>query len=425
MPVPSATTALDAALHTVAAGHQAARLVSSLLTDDDPPLVVAVVGPSGVGKSTLVNHLAGGRVTDVGVLRPTTREAKEWLSPDRSLRLIDAPPCDQVPDLGLAPIHAADLAVVVTSQSRYADAATWSCLRQARETGIPVVIVVNRLGEAVADIITYDVADRAGEERVIAVHDGTIDADLAALRTLLDAAAADVASVRSLRRYHTAAPAAAAVRGLALELRIENERVAVLADAVEDAATTTSIPIAELAPAAAGGADELTDLACAAVDRTARSSTTALAEVWESLGLAAPRSDRLTSMRFEDIAAIEGWRTGTEASLAAAIRPRLLVRLAGDRIGDEAWRLAVDRERPVRGWMRFGLGAGADELRAERGGALAALLADRVAARLEIFTAAVPRTADADPDRLEALAGKLEDDHPPAPTPGFLIGAAV
>ena len=43
--------------------------------DLDAPLLVAIVGPTGSGKSSLLNTLAGKPVSRTGVLRPTTRDA--------------------------------------------------------------------------------------------------------------------------------------------------------------------------------------------------------------------------------------------------------------------------------------------------------------------------------------------------------------
>ncbi|NHA01027.1 hypothetical protein G5V59_17170 [Nocardioides sp. W3-2-3] len=63
------------------------------LAEPDAPAVVVVGGPTGVGKSTLVNTLVGQPVTVPGTLRPTTRSAvlvhhpddAGWFAPERLL----------------------------------------------------------------------------------------------------------------------------------------------------------------------------------------------------------------------------------------------------------------------------------------------------------------------------------------------------
>src|SRR6476620_5622166 len=59
----------------------------------DAPLLAVVGGSTGAGKSTLVNSLVGSRVTEPGVLRPTTRspvlvhhpDDAHWFGQDRIL----------------------------------------------------------------------------------------------------------------------------------------------------------------------------------------------------------------------------------------------------------------------------------------------------------------------------------------------------
>src|SRR5215207_2406814 len=59
----------------------------------DAPLLAVVGGSTGAGKSTLVNSLVGTRVTETGVLRPTTRSPvlvhhpadADWFGQDRLL----------------------------------------------------------------------------------------------------------------------------------------------------------------------------------------------------------------------------------------------------------------------------------------------------------------------------------------------------
>src|SRR4051812_18729086 len=41
----------------------------------DSPIVVLLLGPTGAGKSSILNAIAGSAVSRAGVIRPTTREA--------------------------------------------------------------------------------------------------------------------------------------------------------------------------------------------------------------------------------------------------------------------------------------------------------------------------------------------------------------
>ncbi|WP_086561927.1 dynamin family protein [Streptomyces africanus] len=167
------------------------------LRDPEAPLLAVVGGSTGAGKSTLVNSLVGRRVSEAGVLRPTTRtpvlvchpEDHHWFSgmrvlpdltrvwvpqqdatedlllpgedPARVLRvetaetlapglaLLDAPDIDSLVSdnrvLAAELICAADIWIMVTTAARYADAVPWHMLRTAKEYDVTLVTVLDRV----------------------------------------------------------------------------------------------------------------------------------------------------------------------------------------------------------------------------------------------------------------------------------------
>ena len=152
-------------------GHVRVRAASL-----DAPLVVLLVGPTGAGKSTIFNTIAGRALSSTGVLRPTTRVAVVLVHPDDQtallagaldqlppdqlrlvtddaiapgLALIDAPDIDSLEHANRALtdrlVEAADLCVFVTTATRYADQVPWTVLSRVHERGLPLLVVVNRM----------------------------------------------------------------------------------------------------------------------------------------------------------------------------------------------------------------------------------------------------------------------------------------
>ncbi|MFD7939096.1 dynamin family protein [Streptomyces sp. NPDC048253] len=176
------------------------------LKQPDAPMLVVVGGSTGAGKSTLVNSLVGQRVSEAGVLRPTTRtpvlvchpEDHHWFSGMRvlprltrvwaphqesaddlllpgedgrhvlrietadtlppGLALLDAPDIDSlVADnrvLAAELICAADIWVMVTTAARYADAVPWHLLRTAKEYDAMLVTVLDRVPHQVVSEVS-------------------------------------------------------------------------------------------------------------------------------------------------------------------------------------------------------------------------------------------------------------------------------
>ena len=146
------------------------------VADIDAPLLVLLLGPTGAGKSSLLNTVAGAEVSKTGVLRPTTRDAVLFASADDSQRIlaggrlgviakdrltlaaapagsdgvavIDAPDIDSVErdnrELADVLVEVSDLCVFVTTATRYADLVPWQVLHRVVERGLPLVVVLNR-----------------------------------------------------------------------------------------------------------------------------------------------------------------------------------------------------------------------------------------------------------------------------------------
>ena len=167
------------------------------LANLDAPLLAVIGGSTGSGKSTLVNGLLRERVSNPGVIRPTTRQPvlvanpgdAEWFNSPQvlpgltrshgagneqsttlrvvetqrvpeGLALLDAPDFDSIDDqnraLASQLLAAADLWIFVTTPARYADQLVWNFLNDAASRGIEVVVVLNRLDEKAAQTVPDD-----------------------------------------------------------------------------------------------------------------------------------------------------------------------------------------------------------------------------------------------------------------------------
>ncbi len=169
------------------------------LTLPTTPLLVVFAGPTGAGKSTLVNSVSGLEVAETGPLRPTTRapvvlaadgsgyeslggiacEVVEGRAPIlASMTLVDTPDLDSTSTEHRAAaeimIDNADVVVFVSSALRYADLVPWEVLRRARSRGAPLIHVLNRVTSGAAGALT-DYRSRLVEEGadgdIVVVHE--------------------------------------------------------------------------------------------------------------------------------------------------------------------------------------------------------------------------------------------------------------
>src|SRR6185312_2025719 len=274
------------------------------LADLDAPLLVLLLGPTGAGKSSLLNTIAGAEVSEAGVLRPTTKEAVLYASEGDAQRIlesgrlaaiaknrlrlaakpagadgvavVDAPDIDSVErdnrELADVLVEISDLCVFVTTATRYADLVPWEVLRRVRERGLPLVMVVNRLPADEQDRAAV-VADaerllgqtgRGGSKEavdLIAIEEGDLDPSVNGLtrekaRPLLDRIARLAAEAGERRAVATQA-LAGALKGLAPLVHAvadDLEHEAIDADALQRiAASTYAEELTSLARAVQGG----------------------------------------------------------------------------------------------------------------------------------------------------------------------------
>ena len=156
------------------------------------PVLVALVGSTGAGKSTLVNSIVGAHVSATGVRRPTTNSPVLACHPDeidwfaennflptlprvrqeglvrpgrdgllvlaasegmpRGIALLDTPDIDSVVqahhEFAYQFLDASDLWLFMTSASRYADGPVWEILQHARDRKASLGVVMSRIPQA-------------------------------------------------------------------------------------------------------------------------------------------------------------------------------------------------------------------------------------------------------------------------------------
>ncbi len=159
------------------------------LRQSGAPILVALVGSTGAGKSTLMNTVVGKQVSATGIRRPTTNSPVLACHPDdmrwfaenvflptlprvrqqglampgrdgllvlaaaegmpQGVAILDTPDIDSVVqahhDFAHQFLDASDLWLFVTTARRYADAAVWEMLKDARDRGAALAVALSRV----------------------------------------------------------------------------------------------------------------------------------------------------------------------------------------------------------------------------------------------------------------------------------------
>jgi hypothetical protein len=159
------------------------------LRQSGAPVLISMAGSTGAGKSTLLNSIAGRQVSATGIRRPTTNSPVLACHPDdvgwfaenvflptlprvrqqglampgrdgllvlatsagmpQGIALLDTPDIDSVVaahrQFARQFLDASDLWLFVTTARRYADAVVWDLLKDARDRGASLGIVLSRV----------------------------------------------------------------------------------------------------------------------------------------------------------------------------------------------------------------------------------------------------------------------------------------
>jgi len=234
----------------------------------DAPLRIALIGPTGCGKSKLLSSLAGVPASPSGYRRPFTEKPLLYVHLEREETarrtlpagieyglyahadptwrdgiLIDTPDCDSVVEThrrtSAEVERIADLIILVADVHKYGDAVVWEAIRRLAARGSAWAIVLNKqAGEAPSKDLRARLAAEAIETPVFEIPDRRLgDGDL------LPATEAGLAALRSFaaealaapeRRRHLASAMQRIARGLRLSAcEILIPRLAAARDAID------------------------------------------------------------------------------------------------------------------------------------------------------------------------------------------------
>ena len=383
-------------------------------------LIVAFIGPSGVGKSELINRLAGERVVASGPLRPTTTGVAVWgdvspsylggsriggPSPPAGVALVDTPAAEHYPDAIGGVLDRVDAAILVTSPDRYADAVVAIAGAAIAERGVPTRTVLSVDRRAIVDVEA--VADDAATKIGVAIDAVVID-DVAPLSNLLESMSGNRQAIME-RRDRGAAIFAA---GRALEVADLFASRSVGADRavsrMVERFDRLTFDRGRLAAAARKDWDaarrEIVELCRVATDGVIEDAAADIAgdgvaeEMLASVLADVPAIDRQP---------IDEWHRASADRATRAVKHRHIHPRRRRVARDDVWRLSADFERRPSSQMRRALGERLPEVRYDSGMALMDAMAGASDRRRSAVISGLDPFVDVSPGEIRSAAREL------------------
>ncbi len=391
------------------------RLVTRPRSSDG--LIVAIVGASGVGKSEIVNALAGARVVTSGPLRPTTTEVGVWGAVDTAylpgtrisdpeplddLALVDTPAAEHYPEAVSEVLDLVDAAIFVTSPERYADAITATLLSVVHDRGVPTLVV-----------LSTDSPEPSGLEGLVedaelklgVPVDGVVGDEAGPLRLLLEDMVRDRDALIEQRDRAAATRCATLADDVAevLAERVVASRIVV--GKADEAFSRARVDRRQLAATA----DEVWDVAAPSIaamvaGATDRAISDVAADVAADAVFSRTVADAAVSLPSIDQGAIDQWHRRTTDVSMSSIKRRWLHPLRSRVVRDEMWKLSIDFDRGPPKRVRKALRDQLPELRYDRGEALTVAVRDAGSKRIAAFKGDLDPSSRVSPTDLRTAA---------------------
>ncbi|MEN8114990.1 MAG: GTPase, partial [Actinomycetota bacterium] len=331
------------------------RLISRPSAGD--ALIVAIVGASGVGKSELINRVAGSRVVAAGPLRPTTAATVVWgdidtdylpggratdAAPLEAVALVDTPAPEHFSEAVTRVLDRVDAALLVISTDRYADAIVTDMLDGIEDRAVPLWVVLSAPATDGMDLA----AVTADAERKLSVRiDATMTESTDTVGPLLDELASRRREIVDERDRGAAEITAERALEVAAVLEASQQEARDVFERAGEAFATISVDRSRLGDAAdeewSEAVEHIIGLAARATTEASETFQTSIASngaAVSALGLATATAPGIEAGPIDD------WRRVTDDQALKAIKRRWLHPRRSKAVRDEMWRLALKFE---------------------------------------------------------------------------------